>query len=969
MNNQYKIENILVGESKQEKIKFMLCQLRWDNYNYEKHDDLYFLSYDEKLRHNISKLLNIAQKKNVDLIVFPELSIPEKMLEELYAFSSTNNTYIIAGTHYKKTNDKYVSICPVISPSKIYYTYKINPSPFETSSFPNCGLQGGGMSLVFQNTKIGNFAVTICADYMDEQLKQRLNIDFLDLLIVPAFQRRSEMYFGRMQIDTQNSKDGLYILYSNFIKENDSDGNSALFGVMDHSFEQQFVEHGCTDMNPENKIYQLSKISEYVILELNLKNKKPFVGRNIYTERNINVIEEDNRDNQRKYDFIGTLGINDDKYKFIEDLFVIPNEYEEIKKSLEEKNIVLILGDPGIGKTYTAINLLFEYFKKGYKPRWFYGLSKEERDIQRENLIDFEPREKEIVYFEDPFGRIQFERKDDLIQIFIPLLLKIRASKSKMIVTSRSEVFEKFSKETLDRENLIRYSQEMNIRKPSYSIDKLKEMANKYLRFYTNWSDNEDLKNIVFEAIDKGSLLTPLMIYNLVRENHNSPESNHLLEVIKIRTTSDLTLAYSSDIKNVSVPTKIFLYMVFLIGNIHLKEYQDIFERIQVGLLNKNIKFEYSTLSSEIDSQIGYRVQQIGVKIPAYRFSHPTFEEVLVRLVGMDASCTLIFVGIFQEIFLFNQILAYKILSRLIIKYPNKALILYNQIKLSQDLQFEEEVKIEMCNKMLSSKNETFIREALLLFPLKELLNSLYNTDDYSNLFLHKLRLLKRRNWELIGSNTMVNWMEIFTKDRIKSIQATRFLNCLQMAYDIDNDIVNKIDDNFYKIDIQKKFITFPNDYYRNQFKDLLEKSKFNNVCDELEQAIPNFEINYGRKAYAKILKKYVFAKEKIKGSIVVDNGALNALKRRAKLYPVGITSVEGEFNSGDIIGIKSIKGDVCFISMVELSSDFIQKYKGYRTVEISEMTYEFQSTIISRDIYRYKIYDGKKNTYNKKNK
>lgn len=956
MSNQYKIENISVSESKQEKVKFMLCQLRWDNYNYEKHDDLFFLLYDEKIRASISRLLNISQKKNVDLIIFPELSIPEKMLEELYAFASTNNTYIIAGTHYKKTDDKYISICPIISPNKIYYTHKINPSPFETSSFPNCGLQGGNTSLVFQNTKIGNFAVTICADYIDEQLKQNLNIDFLDLLIVPAFQRQSEMYYRRMQTDTQNSKDGLYILYSNFIKENGADGNSALFGIMDHTFEQQFVEHGCTDMNPENKIYQLLDTAEYVILELNLKNKKPSLGKNLYTERNINVLEQDDRDNQEKYDFIGTLGVNDDKYKYIEDLFVVPNEYEEIKKSLDEKNIVLILGDPGIGKTYTAINLLFEYFQEGYKPRWLYGLSKEEREIQRDNLIDFEPREKEIVYFEDPFGRIQFERKDDLIQIFIPLLLKIRASKSKMIVTSRSDVFERFSKETLDRENLFRYSQEMNIRKPSYSIAKLKEIANKYLKFYTNWNDNEELRNIVFEAINKGFLLTPLMIYNLVRENQFSPESSHLRDVIKIRTTNDLTLPYSNDIKNASMPTKIFLYMVFLMGNIHIKEYQDIFERMQIKLLNKNIRFEYSTLSSEIDLQIGYRVQRIGIKKPIYRFSHPTFEEVLVKLIGMDSSCTLIFQEIFQEVFLLNQVLAHKILSRLIVKYPPKALILYNHIKLSQDLRLEEEIKVEMCNKMLFSKNEDFEREALLLYPLKDLLNSLYKTTDDSNLFLYKLRLLKRRNWELINSGTIVNWMEIFTKDRIKTMQATRLLNSIQIAFDIDNEIINKIDGNFYKVDIQKKFITLPNGYYRNQFNELLKESRFKNVYNELEQTIPSSEMDYGRKAYVKILKKYVFAKEQIKGSIVIDDGALNALQRKAKLYPVGIISVEGRFDSGDIIEIKSIKGNVYFISMVELSADFIQKYKGYRTTEITEMTYEFQSTIVSRDMYRYRI-------------
>ena len=578
MNTRYEVKKVVSDESRQEKIKVMICQLRWDNYTFNKVDDLFFLEYNEKIRSNIFRLLNIAQKKNVDVIVFPELSIPEKLTESLYEFASINHIYIIAGTHYKKNDEKYISICPVISPTKIYYTQKINPSPFETSSFPNCGLQGGTSSLVFQNTKIGNFAVAICADYMDDQLKQDLNIDFLDLLFVPAFHPSSEMYYSRMQNDTQNSRDGLYIIYSNFIKENTADGHSSLFGIMDHKLEQQFVEHGCTDMNPTNKIYQMPDASEYVILELNLQDKKPKMGRNLYSERNVNVIEEDNTINQEKYDFISTLGVSDDKYKFIERLFVLPNEYQEIKLSLDNKNVVLILGDPGIGKTYTAINLLYEYFKKGYNIRWFYGLSKEEREIQRDNLINFEPQDNEIVYFEDPFGRIQFEKKDDLIQIFMPLLCKIKASKSKMIITSRSDVFEIFSKETLDEHDLIGYSQEMNIRKPSYSKDKLKMIVDKCLEFYTDWSMNKSLKNLIYKAIDDEKILAPLVIYNLLRENSIHPTEMYLHEVIETQS-SNLVFTFSKDISKLSIPTKIFLYEVFLISNMHIKEYQNIFEQ------------------------------------------------------------------------------------------------------------------------------------------------------------------------------------------------------------------------------------------------------------------------------------------------------------------------------------------------------------------------------------------------------
>ena len=48
----------------------------------------------------------------------------------------------------------------------------------------------------------------------------------------------------------------------------------------------------------------------------------------------------------------------------------------------------------------------------------------------------------------------------------------------------------------------------------------------------------------------------------------------------------------------------------------------------------------------------------------------------------------------------------------------------------------------------------------------------------------------------------------------------------------------------------------------------------------------------------------------KIKGNIIIDNGAEEALKNGASLLPAGIISVSGSFYKGDIINVLSKKSN-----------------------------------------------------------
>lgn len=81
--------------------------------------------------------------------------------------------------------------------------------------------------------------------------------------------------------------------------------------------------------------------SEYAIFEIDLKHKKPQLPRNLYTKPNVMFIEDDIISSRSSYDFLQSIGNNNIGYKLIDNLFVEPNEYLQIRKSLDEKILCL----------------------------------------------------------------------------------------------------------------------------------------------------------------------------------------------------------------------------------------------------------------------------------------------------------------------------------------------------------------------------------------------------------------------------------------------------------------------------------------------------------------------------------------------------------------------------------------------------------------------------------------------------
>ena len=97
--------------------------------------------------------------------------------------------------------------------------------------------------------------------------------------------------------------------------------------------------------------------------------------------------------------------------------------------------------------------------------------------------------------------------------------------------------------------------------------------------------------------------------------------------------------------------------------------------------------------------------------------------------------------------------------------------------------------------------------------------------------------------------------------------------------------------------------------------------------------------------------KKWIISSIAPKGSLVIDDGARNALKLGKSLLAAGIKKVSGKFNKGDHIKILDKKNNECARGLSSFTSDEIIKIMGHHSKEIVKLLgYVSKSEVIHKD-------------------
>ena len=74
------------------------------------------------------------------------------------------------------------------------------------------------------------------------------------------------------------------------------------------------------------------------------------------------------------------------------------------------------------------------------------------------------------------------------------------------------------------------------------------------------------------------------------------------------------------------------------------------------------------------------------------------------------------------------------------------------------------------------------------------------------------------------------------------------------------------------------------------------------------------------------------------KGSLLIDAGAVKAVRKGRSLLPAGILTVEGRFKKGDPVAVKSADGDIIGQGLIAYDATEVRIIRGCQSDEISEL-------------------------------
>jgi len=312
-------------------------------------------------------------------------------------------------------------------------------------------------------------------------------------------------------------------------------------------------------------------------------------------------------------------------YSKIDRIFVPSNEYLDIIESVEKNNAVILVGDPEIGKTFTATRIMWKYYCRGYTPVWYSGSEIHQRMEMRQKMTDAEIRENSVVYFEDPFGKVRLEDREELRRTIGNLFRKAHDVHAKVIITSREEPFREFEKEKLSQTNLQAFSVEMNLMKPSYSKEKMEKiLLNWATEFGCQWLQKKELKSFVIKETSE-KLNTPLSLKDFAFASKDCSDVKMISSFIKEKS-KETKEAFAEEIAKMNREKVLFLSVIYILPVLKMNEIETIYYKTcKKFRLDPEINsFEY--LQKWFETKITSDPQKTG-----FEFTHPSYEEGLIQ--------------------------------------------------------------------------------------------------------------------------------------------------------------------------------------------------------------------------------------------------------------------------------------------------------------------------------------------------
>lgn len=297
--------------------------------------------------------------------------------------------------------------------------------------------------------------------------------------------------------------------------------------------------------------------------------------------------------------FCDTLMLPKEKYRKLRELFEPPHQYEEMKQTLEDQKVLLICGDPHLGKRYTALTILYDYHIKGRRVGFFPECKKE---LFWESLFDWDQfyTFNGILYFENPF------KKQENLETFESNLRKtirrIQNTNSSVVITSNLDAFKK-----LDRHEFP----VVELTQGSYDLGRRQKIVDNYLRSEKKSPGTVD--GVPLNTYLAGELTTPHSIAVFFERFPEKREGTKLIE--KVKESKEIFEIFTKEIEE-DTAKKIFFYCCYILA---LKDVELIRKCYEAVMNSLKIPYNFEDLLNNS------RVELLGFSTLVLRFSHPEF--------------------------------------------------------------------------------------------------------------------------------------------------------------------------------------------------------------------------------------------------------------------------------------------------------------------------------------------------------
>ncbi len=353
--------------------------------------------------------------------------------------------------------------------------------------------------------------------------------------------------------------------------------------------------------------------------------------------------------------FLKKIELDSIAYNNMDKLYVEPKEYTKMEKILEEYRIIFITGLKEYGKSYTAIHLLWKYYKKGYIPEYIpfeensKNLSKIIDDLSNSNSN--RNRKDHILYLEDPLGDLEYQSNYKFEKNIIQMINGLKDQEVYIIITMREGIFNLFHSFYEIIYNFMNFR--FYIGKDSYDYSKRKDLLVKWANLKScPWYFDERLKNDILDFLKNDSILpTPMSIRDFAistSEKNCIQDDIQLLERL-FRTTKGTALNFANEVKHMTKDKQIFLSFLF-VGSDFKKDFiEEVYNKF-VDLSDKN---KTKTLFNKANKL--FKDDRVVINGSLLSFAHHSYSEALHILLN-DEDFKEIFIELLLKLYEYKDL-------------------------------------------------------------------------------------------------------------------------------------------------------------------------------------------------------------------------------------------------------------------------------------------------------------------------